>query len=444
MALASAIEPLVDSAHDYDTLLGLIGTARFVLLGEASHGTHEFYLERARITRRLIEEKGFAAVCIEGDWPDAYRVDCYLKGDGNELSPDEALAGFTRFPAWMWRNEVVRDFVQWLREHNARQPANRRVGFYGLDLYSLFGSIRWILGYLDQVDPDAARRARFRYACFEHFTEDSQAYGYATASGIAEPCENEVVRQLVDIRSHALDYVARDGRRALDDFFSAEQNARLVQNAEHYYRSLYRGRPNSWNLRDRHMVETLAAIERHLAAASAGNAPKVIVWAHNSHIGDARYTDMRRRGEVNIGQLTRERYGDDVRLIGFSTNRGTVTAAHDWDEPGRQMRVRPALDGSFERLFADVAAEGATRFIVRFRDNEPARAALVEPRPQRAIGVIYRPETERQSHYYSANLPREFDAMIHIDETRALRALEPGEPWTQGIEELPETYPTGI
>jgi erythromycin esterase-like protein len=443
-ALTASIEPIVNSAHDYDALLALIGDARFVLLGEASHGTHEFYLERARITRRLIEEKDFAAICIEGDWPDAYRVDCYLKGDGRDRVPEDALAGFTRFPAWMWRNEVVRDFVQWVRDRNALRSAPDRVGFYGLDLYSLFASVRWILQYLGKVDPDAARRARFRYACFEHFGEDSQAYGYATASRMADPCENDVVRQLVDLRSHALEYVALDGRRALDEYFSAEQNARLVQNAERYYRSLYRGRPNSWNLRDRHMLETLTAIERHLAAASVGRVPKLVVWAHNSHIGDARHTDMRRRGEVNIGQLTRERYGSDVRLIGFSTSRGTVTAAHDWDEPGRQMRVRPPLEESYERLFADVAAEGATRFVLRLMDNAPARAALAAPRLQRAIGVIYRPETERQSHYYGVDLPRQFDAMIHLDETRAIRALEPGEHWDRGIEELPETYPTGI
>jgi erythromycin esterase-like protein len=344
----------------------------------------------------------------------------------------------------MWRNEVVRDFVRWLKDHNARQGAQERVGFYGLDLYSLFASIRWILGYLDKVDPDAARRARFRYECFERFGEDSEVYGHATASRTAESCENEVVRQLVDIRSHALDYVALDGRRALDDFFSAEQNARLVQNAEHYYRSMYRGRPSSWNLRDQHMLETLTAIERHLAAATGRRPPKLVVWAHNSHVGDARHTDMRRRGEVNIGQLARQRYGDDVRLIGFSTHRGTVTAAHDWEEPGRQMRVRPALEGSYERLFADVAAGSTPRFIVRLRDSDQARAALAGPGLQRAIGVIYRPETERQSHYYSVDLAREFDAMIHIDETFALRALEPGEHWERGIEEVPETFPTGI
>jgi erythromycin esterase-like protein len=440
-ALDAWIEPLVGSTHDYDTLLELIGDARFVLIGEASHGTHEFYSERARITQRLISERQFSAVCIEGDWPDAYRVDCYVKGVGTDQTPEESLAGFERFPAWMWRNEVVRDFIAWLGEHNRRESEHARVGFYGLDLYSMFTSVRSVLAYLDEVDPEAASRARFRYACFDHFGEDSQAYGYAAASQIVESCEQDVVRQLTELRAKSLDYVARDGRRALDDFFSAEQNARLVQNAEHYYRAMYRGRPNSWNLRDRHMTDTLEAIERHLDAT--GRPPKVVVWAHNSHIGDARYTDMARRGEVNIGQLARERWGDEVRLIGFSTNRGTVTAAHDWDEPGHQMRVRPALSGSHERAFADVSRErGVPRYLVRFRDNPDLGEAVGEPRLQRAIGVIYRPETERQSHYYRVELPRQFDAMIHLDETRALRALEPGEHWERGTQEVPETFPT--
>jgi erythromycin esterase-like protein len=442
-AVADAIEPLARSTHDYDTLLEMVGDARFVLIGEASHGTREFYDERAVITRRLIAEKSFSAVCIEGDWPDAYRVDGYLKGHGEDRSPEEALAGFKRFPTWMWRNEVVRDFVAWLRDHNGVQTEHEKVGFYGLDLYSMFASVRWVLQYLDAVDPEAAKRARSRYACFEHFKEDSQAYGYETSSNPAESCEQEALRQLVELRSRALDYVATEGRRAADDFFSAEQNAKLVRNAEEYYRSMFRGRVSSWNLRDRHMADTLDAIHRHMLAA--GREGKVVVWAHNSHIGDARYTDMSRRGELNLGQLARERYADDVRLIGFSTNTGTVTAAHDWDEPGRQMRVRPSLEGSYERVFADVADSlGVPRFVLRLRDRQAASQALSEPRLHRAIGVIYRPETERQSHYYDVELPRQFDAMIHLDVTSAIRGLEPDEQWEQGADEPPETYPTGI
>jgi erythromycin esterase-like protein len=307
----------------------------------------------------------------------------------------------------------------------------------------MYGSINEVLRYLERVDAEAAKRARYRYACFEHFGEDSQAYGYAAASSIVESCEQDAVRALLELRSRALDYVSRDGRRALDDFFSAEQNARLIHDAEQYYRSMFRGRQSSWNLRDRHMAETLEAVERHLTAT--GRSPKIVVWAHNSHLGDARYTDMSRRGELNLGQLARERYGDEVRLIGFSTHMGTVTAAHDWDEPGMQRRVRPSLADSYERAFHDVSVErAAPRFLLRLREENDATRALRAPRLQRAIGVIYRPETERMSHYYAADLPREFDAIVHVDDTTALRGLEPGEQWERGVEEPPETFPTGI
>lgn len=441
--LAEAIEPLTGGDRDYDSLLALIGDARLVLLGEASHGTHEFYAERAAITRRLVEERGFAAVCIEGDWPDARRVDRFVRGESDDRSADQALEDFRRFPTWMWRNEVVRDFVTWLAARNDRVGQDRRAGFYGLDLYSLFASIRSVLAYLDRVDPEAARRARFRYACFDHFNEDSQAYGYAVAAELAEPCEQEAVRQLLDLRARATAYASRDGTRALDAFFSAEQNARLVAEAEQYYRSMYRGRQSSWNLRDRHMADTLDAIEAHLRRT--GRAPKVVVWAHNSHLGDARYTDLARRGELNLGQLARERHGDAVRLIGFSTHTGTVTAAHDWDEPGRRRRVRPSLEGSFERAFHDAARErGVPRALLRMDGDADLMRRLAEPRLQRAIGVIYRPESERLSHYYDVALSLQFDALIHIDETTALRGLEPGEPWLRGMEEPPETYPSGI
>ena len=442
-AVGAAIQPLAGDARDYDGLMELVGNARFVLIGEASHGTREFYAERAAITRRLIVERSFSAVCIEGDWPDAYRVDRYVRGAGEDANADAALGGFIRFPTWMWRNEVVRDFVAWLSDYND-DHRDTRVGFYGLDLYSLFDSIQSVLGYLDRVDPEAARQARHRYGCFDHFGEDSHAYGYATGASIVDPCEDEAVRQLVDLRSRAIVHAARDGATAADEFFSAEQNARLVKNAEQYYRSMYRGRASSWNMRDRHMAETLDAVAAHLQRS--GMAPKVVVWAHNSHLGDARFTDMRRRGELNLGQLARERYGeDDVRLVGFSTNTGTVTAAHDWDEPGRQMRVRPALPDSYERVFADVTvACAAPRFLLSLRREDSATRALAATRLQRAIGVIYRPETERLSHYYDVELPRQFDAMIHIDETMALRGLEPGEHWERGVEEVPETFPSGM
>jgi erythromycin esterase-like protein len=440
--LARAAVPL-GKADSHESLLALIGEARVVLIGEASHGTHEFYAERAAITRRLIAERGFAAVCIEGDWPDAHRVHEFVQGSGDDASPEDALAGFTRFPTWMWANDVVRDFVGWQREHNMSRAAAERTGFYGLDLYSMFTSMHSVLSYLSRVDPDAARRARERYACFDHFDEDSQNYGYAIAARMAEPCEQEAIRQLVDLRVHQRHYLEQDGRPARDLFFSAEQNARLVANAEHYYRSMYHGRASSWNLRDRHMADTMDAILEHLEAT--GRPPKVVVWAHNSHIGDARYTDMKRRKELNLGQLARERHGDAARLIGFSTHTGTVTAAHDWDEPGMQRRVRPSLEGSWERLFHETSERlGVDRYLVRMRGDDKVSTALSDWRLQRAIGVIYRPETERASHYYDVQLSREFDAIIHVDTTSALRALAPGEHWEAGVHEPAETYPTGL
>ena len=433
--------PLGGNASDYDPLLELVGDASFVLIGESSHGTHEFYGERAVITRRLIEEKNFRAVCIEGDWPDAARVDCWLRGDGTDVSPAQALEGFRRFPTWMWRNVVVRDFVAWARKWNDAAAESDRVSLSGLDLYSLFTSIEAVLSYLDRVDPEAARRARARYACFDHFGQDGQTYGHATAADLAEPCEQEAVRQMLDVQAHASALVARNGTRSIDDAFSAEQNARVVLHAEQYYREMFRGRASSWNLRDRHMAETLDAVHRHLEAT--GREQRVVVWAHNSHLGDARFTDMRRRREINLGQLAREHWGmGEVRLIGLTTSRGTVTAAHDWDEPGHRMRVRPPLADSWEQRFSGISRSlGADRFYLPLRGTD---AYAGQTLLQRAIGVIYRPETERMSHYYDAELASQFDAIIHIEETSALRALEPGEHWERDVAEPPETYPTGI
>ncbi|HEX9424741.1 MAG TPA: erythromycin esterase family protein, partial [Pyrinomonadaceae bacterium] len=347
------LHTLTGASSDYDPLIREIGDARFVLLGEASHGTHEFYRARAQITRRLIQEKNFTAVAVEADWPDAYRVNRYVRGASEDAEAIDSLAGFKRFPTWMWRNADVLDFIGWLREHNdgLTKDANK-VGFYGLDLYSLHSSMEAVLGYLNKVDPDAAERARYRYSCFDHFGEDTQAYGYAAGFNLTESCEQEVVRQLLELRRHAADYASRDGRVAADDFFFAEQNARLVKNAEEYYRSMFRGTVPSWNLRDRHMAETLESLVRHFA--QQGQSAKVVVWEHNSHLGDARATEMGERGELNVGQLVRERHGDKAVLIGFSTYTGTVTAASNWDAPAERKRVRPALRDSYEALFHEV------------------------------------------------------------------------------------------
>jgi len=437
-AVQEMLQPLNGRLGDYDGLLALIHEARFCLLGEATHGTHEFYKERAEITKRLIKEKGFTAVAVEADWPDAFRVNRYVRGLGDDRDADEALSGFKRFPTWMWRNTVVLDFVEWLRDYNASLPEGAtRVGFYGLDLYSLYTSIEAILSYLRRVDPQAADRARYRYSCFEHFAEDTQAYGYAANFGITESCESEVIEQLVELRRKAAEYASRDGRVAHDEFFFAEQNARLVLNAERYYRTMFRGRVESWNLRDRHMAETLDALVTHLN--NQGQHAKVAVWEHNSHLGDARATYMADYGEINVGQLVRERYGPEAVLVGFTTYTGTVTAASDWDGPAERKRVRPALTNSYEASFHDVTTPN---FLLPFRDNMSASIAVSDPSLERAIGVIYLPQTERQSHYFEARLADQFDAVIHLDETHALEPLERETFWETG--EPPETFPTGV
>jgi erythromycin esterase-like protein len=436
-AIHEAARPLTGSATDYDALLEMIGEARVVLLGEASHGTHEFYRERARITRRLIKEKGFVAVAVEADWPDAYRVNRWIRDVSEDHTALEALGGFERFPRWMWRNRDVLEFVEWLRRHNDFQGAEKRVGFYGLDLYSLFSSIEAVIGFLDKVDPEAAQRARYRYSCFEDFGEDTQAYGYAAEFGLTRSCEDQAVQQLVDLQRQAAELSRRDGRIPQDEFFYAEQNARLVKNSEEYYRTMFRGRVSSWNLRDRHMAETLDALITHFDRQ--GGRSKVVVWEHNSHIGDARATAMGESGEWNVGQLSRERFGNEAILVGFSTYRGTVTASSDWDAPAERKRVRPGMPGSWEALFHGV---GISDFLLPMVGDSHLAEALNEVRLERAIGVIYRPETERLSHYFEARLPRQFDAVIHYDVTRAVEPLDRTPGWDLG--EPPETYPTGL
>ena len=412
---------------DYAPLLERLTGRRFALIGEASHGTHEFYRERAEITKLLIAEHGFTAVTAEADWPDAYRVNRFVRGESDDETAEDALGDFRRFPAWMWRNTEVAEFVGWLREWNDALPAQTpKVGFYGLDLYSLYASMQAVIGYLDEVDPDAAERARGRYSCFDHFGRDPQVYGYVAGIGDAEPCEPAVLEQLVELRRLG----AHDGSLDEDRHFFAEQNARLVVNAEEYYRAMFRGGSESWNLRDRHMVATLEALVAHLERTH-GEA-RVAVWAHNSHLGDARATEMGERGELNVGQLVRERHAEDALLVGFTTYAGTVTAASDWGGPAERKRVRPALAGSWEAAFHETEAPW---FLLDPADLEGRRL-------ERAIGVIYRPETERFSHYFHSRLAAQFDAVVHIDETRALEPLELTSEWEAG--ELPETYPFAV
>lgn len=433
--------PVRDERGDYDALIERARHARIVLIGEASHGTHEFYRTRARITQRLIAELGFDAVAVEADWPDAYRVNRYVRGESSDPDTETALSEFHRFPRWMWRNEVVRDFVSWLREWNDAQPANGiQTGFYGLDLYSLSASIESVISYLDKVDPAGAARARSRYACFDHFGDDPQVYGYQTTLGVAETCENETVGQLVELQRRAGELANRDGRVAQDEFFFAEQNARLARNAEAYYRSMFRGRISSWNLRDQHMAETLDALVPHLQGRNGPRGGRIVVWAHNSHLGDARATEMGAQGELNVGQLVRQRYDSDALLIGFSTYTGTVTAAHDWDQPARQHVVRPGLPGSWEALLHET---GQGDFLFDLPKFGKLADELRQPRLQRAIGVIYRPETERFSHYFEVRLPDQFDALIHLDVTSALHPLDKDPGW-EIPGELPETFPFAV
>jgi erythromycin esterase-like protein len=416
-------------------LLDAIGDADLVLIGEASHGTHEFYRIRAELTKALISTRGFNLVAAEADWPDAYRVNRWVRHAADESDAAAALGDFIRFPRWMWRNRDVVAFIHWLWNHNASRPPESRVGFYGLDLYSLHASMEAVLTYLQKVDPAGAQRARYRYACFEDFGEDTQAYGYAATFGLSRSCEDDVVAQLLDLRRRAGEYASRDGHIAADEYFFAEQNARLVGNAEAYYRSMFAGRVESWNLRDTHMMDTLEALRAHVKQVSG--AARAVVWAHNSHLGDARATYMGKIGELNLGQLVRERHGSQSFLVGFTTHTGTVTAASNWDQPAQRKRVLPSMNGSYERLFHDAGVE---RFLLLLQDG-PMREALLEERLERAIGVIYRPETERLSHYFEARLPEQFDAVLHIDRTTA---LEPLERWAHDEGDVPETYPTGI
>ena len=425
-AVASSCEKFTDiESADLAPLLRRIGDAHVVLIGEATHGTAEFYRMRARITRELIERKGFSFVAIEGDWPDAARVDHYVRHA--EFPPSEWTA-FARFPTWMWRNEETREFVDWLRLRNSSFEPERRAAFHGLDLYSLHSSIRSVLGYLEEVDPHSARIARLRYGCLTPWQSDPATYGHAALTGRYRSCEDSVIAVLKDLRKREQAYAEHDGERFLD----AAQNALLVANAEEYYRIMYYGSRASWNLRDQHMFDTLVNLLKHHGPESKG-----IVWAHNSHVGDANATEMSNRGEHNIGQLCKERFGRGAYSIGFGTDSGTVAAATDWDGPMLIKNVRPAIDNSYERLCHD---SGEPLFLLPLHIGAAASIqGLSKPRLERAIGVIYRPETERESHYFQAVLPEQFDEYIWFDWTRAVTPLA-----TEKLKGLPDTYPFGL
>jgi erythromycin esterase-like protein len=400
-----------------------------VLLGEATHGTSEFYRARARISQVLIERCGFDFVAVEADWPDAMRINRYVMDA--PPSPVE-FTPFARFPTWMWRNEEVGEFVEWLRARNLELgPGRRRAAFYGLDLYSMFTSIAHVLAYLENVDPGAAQVARSRYGMLMPWQDNPAAYGHAVLVGRYESSEEAVVAMLRELLERRLEYVNKDGQA----FFDAAQNAHVVANAERYYRAMYEGSAASWNLRDTHMFTTLAALLNYHGPES-----RAIVWEHNSHLGNARATEMSVRGELNVGQLCRERFGDEVYAVGFGTDHGTVAAASRWDEPMQRMQVRPAHADSYERLCHD-AQVPAFLLPLRWPRREELREELTPPRLERAIGVVYRPETELASHYFYASLPLQFDEYVWFDETHAVTPLPaPHRP----SPDLPETYPFGL
>jgi erythromycin esterase-like protein len=431
----AAARPFTAEREDLGALLAPFASAHVVLLGEASHGTQDFYHLRASITKHLIQYNGLTAVAVEADSPDAYRVNRFVRGESVDDDANAALSGFERFPSWTWRNTEVLSFVRWLRQWNDDHPRSK-VGFYGLDLYSLGTSIQSVIAFLEKVDPEGASRARARYACFDHFAGETHAYGYLASAGIIEPCEDDVVSQLSDLRARAFDDQNRDGQAERDEYFFSEQNALLAKNAEEYYRAMFRGRHSSWNIRDRHMADMFDALVNHLGRQN-GTKPKIAVWAHNSHLGDARATEVSERGELNVGQLLRERYGSDARSIGFTTYDGTVTAASDWDADAERKLVRPALDGSIEALLHSV---GPAQFSLDMHDER--LGGFATPLLERAIGFIYRPVTERQSHYIHARVAEQFDALVHVDRSTALVPLEPPPHWYH--EEVPETHPSGL
>jgi erythromycin esterase len=427
--LRNLSRPLRDPA-DLDPLVARVGDARVVLLGEASHGTREYYTWRTALTRRLVEEKGFSFVAVEGDWPDCYRVNRFVKGyKDTPGKPAEALETFRRWPTWMWANEEVKDLVGWLRGHNDRQPADRKVGFYGLDVYSLWDSLHEVLGYLRKRNPQAFDTARRALRCFEPYGEDAQEYARATLYG-DDSCHDEVVALLQRVRAAA---GAADGD-GLDGRFVAEQNALVVRNAEAYYRAMVRSDNESWNVRDRHMAETLDRLLRH-----HGPGARAVVWEHNTHVGDARHTDMADDGTVNIGQLAREKYGErDTVLVGFGSYRGTVIAGEAWDAPWEEMHVPPAREDSWEAVLHAVSPGDQLLVFPPDPSDE-----MAEWRGHRAIGVVYRPQYERYGNYVPTVLPRRYDAFMYLDRTTAVRPLF-GPTAAELPEEAPETFPTGV
>lgn len=426
--LVARIALPLEKPMDLNPLLDRIGNARYVLLGEASHGTSEYYQWRAQISQRLIREKGFSFIAVEGDWPDCYRVNRYIKGFSDTgADAHEVLDAFNRWPTWMWANEEIVQLAEWLREHNAGLSDNKKVGFFGLDVYSLWESLYAVLGYLRKYDPSLLWAARRAFQCFEPFGEDPQHYARSTVL-VPSSCENEVVSLLKELHAKKPQYCSENR----EGYFTTEQNALVVKNAEAYYRAMVRGGPESWNIRDRHMTETLERlIEQH------GPNSKAIIWEHNTHIGDARATDMADEGMVNVGQIIREQHCDDgVFLVGFGSHHGTVIAGKDWEAPMEEMRVPGGREGSWEDVLHRAGAVDKLLLLEDMQDNDNC----FTERGHRAIGVVYHPEYEHLGNYVPTVLPRRYDAFCYFDETHALHPLH----LHPSLEKIPETYPWGV
>lgn len=407
---------LGEGLRDYDALIEELGQRSLLLLGEATHGTQEFYRMRAELSLRLIEERGFEAVAVEADWPDAYRLNRYVRGDGADAGARLAFGDFQRFPRWMWCNQEVLAFIEALRALNDGRQPSARAGFYGLDMYSMYRSAEAVVDYLATVDEDQAALARQQYAALDH-VRDPQRYGYEAVYGLRPDCRRAVHERLLALWKHAPAYLGQDGRTAADRFFFAERNAQVVASAESYYRAMFGSRAESWNVRDEHMASTLLALQKHLRAL--GGSGKIVVWAHNSHLGDARATEMSQAGECNLGQLVRQHVGkEEAMLVGFTTASGTVTAAYEWDGEPERRAIRMARTDSYEYLLHSTQLD---RFYLPLGGE--AAQVLKSPMLERAIGVLYRPDTEYQSHYFLASLPAQFDALFHLDETSAVEPL---------------------